>query len=94
MTHSLSSPRSGVSLPEVCLHIAQGVRTHRRIRLNMGSDTDDLEISQVALQVLNSIHPESSSWDGTTTRAFLVECGISPGFAKSLVHDSDPLGIY
>lgn len=60
----------------------------------MGSDTDEFETAQVALQILGKVHPESTGWLGMTTRAFLVACGFSPDFAKSLIRDSDPLGIY
>lgn len=69
-----SSP-SPVSLPEVCLAVAKGVRQHVSQCANMDYSADALESFQVAMQILHILLPDMV-WTGKTARAFADLCGL------------------
>jgi len=85
---------------EIRSRIVKGVREHLRIDASMGGADDEcaravtFTAAQVAIQVITAVLPETMEWNGQQTRHFLTECGFSEDFAKSLVSDRDPWGIY
>ena len=84
--------------------VACGVRQHRRQQANMGYGGDpasDLETIQVAFQILTAVlgadYFEVSMTEEQLVefnRSFIVECGLSTEFAKSVIREDCPNGIY
>jgi hypothetical protein len=73
--------------------IAKGVSNHLWQSMSMGAEINEIQASQIAVQILVSLVPEAFEKTGDEVRTFLRECGFSDDIVDD-IYDTQPLAVY